>query len=83
MLAGDDVAEGLHGGILRDFAAPTHDHASSQNPEVARQLAARLGKQAQRLEIRAVHIKYHHRLRLEYLCLELRDVRPGLPAQSF
>ena len=37
------------------FAAAIADHASSQNPEVPRQLAALLGKQAQLLEIHAEH----------------------------
>lgn len=36
------------------FATAIADHASSQNPEVARQLAALLGKQAQLLETRRV-----------------------------
>ena len=101
MFAGDDMAEGLLGEILRDdeeaaavkapealagpeaFAAAIADHASSQNPEVARQLAALLGKQTQLLEIHAEHLKYQHRLRLEHLCNELREARPGLPTHSF
>ena len=101
MFAGDDMAEGLLGGILRDdeeapavkapealagpeaFAAAIADHASSQNPEVARQLEALLGKQAQLLEIHAEHLKYQHRLRLEHLCNKLGEARPGLPTHSF
>jgi hypothetical protein len=35
------------------FAAAIADHASSQNPEVPRQLAGLLGKQAQVLEVHA------------------------------
>lgn len=65
------------------FAAAIADHASSQNPEVARQLAALLGKQAQLLENHAEHLKYQHRLRLERLCNKLREARPGLPTHSF
>jgi hypothetical protein len=61
------------------FAAAIADHASSQNPEVPRQLAALLGKQAQVLEVHAEHLKYQHQLRLEYLCNKLREARPGLP----
>jgi hypothetical protein len=101
VFAGDDMAEGLLGGILRDdeeapavkapesvagpeaFAAAIADHASSQNPKVARRLAALLGKQAQLLEIHAKHLKYQHRLRIEYLCNKLREARPGLPTHSF
>ena len=83
--AGDDMAAGLIGEILRDeeeapavwatealadpavFAAATEDHASSQNPEIARQLAALVGKQARRPETHAEHLQYHQRLRIEYL----------------
>ena len=65
------------------FAAAIADHASSQNPEVPGQLAALLGKQAQLLEIHAEHLKYQHRLRLEYLWNKLREARPGLPTHSF
>jgi hypothetical protein len=101
MFAGDDMAEGLLGGILRNdeeapavttpealagpeaFAAAIADHASSQNPEVARRLAALLGKQAQLLEIHAERLKYQHRLRLEHLCNKLGEARPGLPTHSF
>lgn len=101
MSAGDDMAEGLLGGILRDdeeaptvkapealagpeaFAAAIADHASSQNPGVARQVAALLGKQAQLLDIHAEHLKYQHRLRLEYLCNKLREARPGLATHLF
>jgi hypothetical protein len=102
MFAGDDMAEGLLGGILRDeeeeepaveapealagpeaFAAAIAHHASIQNPEVARQLAALLGKQAQLLEIQTEHLKDQHRLRLQYLCNQLRQARPGLPTHSF
>ena len=79
MFAGDNVAEGLHGGILRDFAAAIADHASSQNSEAARQIATRLGKRAQRLEIRVEHLKYHDLLRLECPCYKLREARPGPP----
>jgi hypothetical protein len=101
MFAGDDMAEGLLDGILRDdeealavkapealagheaFAAVIADHASSKNPEVARQLAALLGKRAQLLEMHAEHVKYQHRLRLEYTCKKLREARPGLPTHPF
>ena len=100
MFAGDDMAEGLLGGLLRDdeetlavkaaealagpeaFAAAIAGHASSQNPEVARQLAALLGKQAQLLETHAEHLTCQHRLRLEYIYNKLREARPGLPTHS-
>jgi MoxR-like ATPase len=64
-------------------AAAIADRASSQNLEVARQLAVLLGKQAQLLETHAEHLKYHHPLRLEYLCNKVREERPGLPTHSF
>ena len=67
---------------LGAFAAAIADHASSQNLEVARQLAVRLGKQAPLLETHAEHLKYHHRLRLEYLCNMLHEARPGLPTHT-
>jgi hypothetical protein len=100
MFAGDDMTEGLLGGLLRDdeealavkateatagpeaFAAAIADHASSQNPAVARQLAALAGEQAQLLETHAEHLQYPGRLRLECLCIKLREARPGLPTHS-
>jgi hypothetical protein len=101
MFAGDDMAEGLLCGILRDeegepaikapealtvpeaFAAAIADHASIKIPEVARQLAAPLSRQAQHLEIQAEHLRYQHRVWVDYLCNKLREARPGLPTQSF
>lgn len=65
------------------FAAAIAGHASSPNPEVAREIAAFPGKQAQLLEIHTEHLKYQHRLRLECLCNELREARPGLPTRIF
>jgi hypothetical protein len=54
------------------FAAAIADHSSIQNPEVGRQLAALLSRQAKLLEIQAEPLKYQRRVRLEYLCNKLR-----------
>jgi hypothetical protein len=67
---------------LGAFATAIADHASSQNLEVVRQLAVRLGKQAQLFGTRAERLKYHHGLRLDYLCNMLREARPGLPTHT-
>ena len=88
MFAGDDMAEGLLAPAGKGpealagaeaFAAAIPDHALRQNPEIARQSAAPAVKQAPLLEIHAKHVKYQHRLQLEYRCNKPRAARPGLP----